>query len=86
MDFLKYVVLKGARDLLVAGTGAVVITFVFREATGDDPSALPTFVAALAVWRVIRGRMIAALDALIATLDNMMARVENKIVKAAAGE
>ncbi|KKM59893.1 hypothetical protein LCGC14_1547430, partial [marine sediment metagenome] len=38
------------------------ITYGFREFVGSDPAELPTFVAALAVWRVLREYIADAVD------------------------
>ncbi len=60
-DKLKYAAFKAVRDFLIAGLGTAAITYGFREFAGGDPAELPTFVAALAVWRMVRGYVLKAL-------------------------
>lgn len=70
---IRYAVLKGLRDFLVAGLGTAAITYAFREATGGDPAELPTFVAVLAVWRVVRDYLLAAATKVLDAADRALA-------------
>lgn len=65
---IAYAAAKGARDLVVGGAVGAAAAYLVRETTGTDPATIPTFVAVMGVWRIVRPYVVDAFDAAVARI------------------